>query len=480
MKRILVAAAFLAIALPAWAQPVTISGLPSASTPLAGTEVAPIVQGGVTKKAPASAFGNLPTVPFTGLSFSFMGATSGAALVIPQAIAGTPTLTLPNASGTFAVSVSAPLALSATTGNLTITGAAGQVLAGATPAFTATPTLGASGTLGSLTFGNATSGLLTLQPGTGALGTVTASLPANSGTIAELNLAQSWTATQTVQTLLAGTTNTYDIGTSATVAAFRTVYAGTSFIGPVGTFTTSVTTPVVNLSGTSNQIVFQSAGVTGTLSWSPATTNKTITLPNGTTDFTGTGGTGQVLRQSTTGAAITVATMACSDLSNGATGCSTATGTSGAKIPILNAANTWSAVQTFTNSDIALLGSSTGKTTFTSANSGASNFTLTFPATTATVTATIASGSSALNTSLIASTACNTTTISATGTLTTDVVAASFNGSPAAVTGYAPLTTGGLSIRPYPTVDNVNFEVCNGTTSSITPGAITLNWGVRR
>lgn len=35
-------------------------------------------------------------------------------------------------------------------------------------------------------------------------------------------------------------TNTLDIGTSATVLAPRTVYAGTSFVGPVGTFTTSV------------------------------------------------------------------------------------------------------------------------------------------------------------------------------------------------------------------------------------------------
>lgn len=51
----------------------------------------------------------------------------------------------------------------------------------------------------------------------------------------------------------------------------------------------------------------------------------------------------------------------------------------------LSHANTWGAVQTFTNSDIALLGSSTGKTTFTSANAGASNFTLTFPAVTETL-----------------------------------------------------------------------------------------------
>lgn len=46
----------------------------------------------------------------------------------------------------------------------------------------------------------------------------------------------------------------------------------------------------------------------------------------------------------------------------------------------LGHANTWTAKQTFTNSDIALLGSSTGATTFTSANASASNYTLTLPA----------------------------------------------------------------------------------------------------
>ncbi len=40
-------------------------------------------------------------------------------------------------------------------------------------------------------------------------------------------------------------------------------------------------------------------------------------------------------------------TIACADLSNGATGCSTSTGTSGATIPLLNGANTWSGSNTF-------------------------------------------------------------------------------------------------------------------------------------
>lgn len=52
---------------------------------------------------------------------------------------------------------------------------------------TATPTLGASGVLGSVTMGNATSGTLKIQPVTGALGTTTLLIPvaAGVGTIAQ-------------------------------------------------------------------------------------------------------------------------------------------------------------------------------------------------------------------------------------------------------------------------------------------------------
>ena len=94
---------------------------------------------------------------------------------------------------------------------------------------------------------------------------------------------------------------------------------------------------------------------------------------------------------------------------------------------------------------------------------------------------TIANGTSALGTSAISSGACATVvTTSAAGTATTDVVLASFNGDPTAVTGYIPATTGMLTIIGYPTANNVNFKVCNNTSSSVTPGAITLNWRVIR
>lgn len=94
---------------------------------------------------------------------------------------------------------------------------------------------------------------------------------------------------------------------------------------------------------------------------------------------------------------------------------------------------------------------------------------------------TIASGATAMGTSAISSATCATVvTVAAANVATTDVLTDSFNGDPTAVTGYAPATTGMLTIIEYPTSGNVNFKVCNDTLASITPGAITLNWRVSR
>jgi hypothetical protein len=96
-------------------------------------------------------------------------------------------------------------------------------------------------------------------------------------------------------------------------------------------------------------------------------------------------------------------------------------------------------------------------------------------------TNTIASGTAALGTGAIASATCATVvTSTATGTATTDVLTASFNGDPTAVTGYIPATAGMLTIFAYPTANAANFKVCNNTNASVTPGAVTLNWRVVR
>lgn len=92
----------------------------------------------------------------------------------------------------------------------------------------------------------------------------------------------------------------------------------------------------------------------------------------------------------------------------------------------------------------------------------------------------VASGTKALATGAISSATCTAAqTDTATGATTSSVVDASFASDPTAVTGYTPATTGMLTIISYVTADTVNFKVCNNTASSITPGAISLNWRVR-
>src|SRR6266576_3599924 len=88
------------------------------------------------------------------------------------------------------------------------TGAQGMVLnrGAANWAATRTPTLGLSGTLGTLGFGNATSGTVTLQPATGALGSSVLTMPAFTDTLAVLAGAQVLT-----NKTIAGASNTLTV-----------------------------------------------------------------------------------------------------------------------------------------------------------------------------------------------------------------------------------------------------------------------------
>lgn len=176
-------------------------------------------------------------------TLKLLGSTSGTVTILPQATAGTPTITWGTSTGTPAVTVSAPLALATATGNLTITGVAGQVLAGATPAFTATPTLGASGTLGSLTLGNATSGTITIQTVTGALGTPTISIPAATDTL----IGKATTDTLTNKTFnTAGTGNVFQINGTGITAVTGT---GAVMLAASPSTTGTLTAAAANFSG---------------------------------------------------------------------------------------------------------------------------------------------------------------------------------------------------------------------------------------
>lgn len=117
----------------------------------------------------------------------------------------------------------------------------------------------------------------------------------------------------------------------------------------------------------------------------------------------------------------------------------------------------------------------------TTANNPAGTFELQLAVDRATTPTKISSGTATLGTSAIASTACATVvTVAAVGTLTTDIISWGLNADITAVTGYAPVTSGGLSVYVFPTANNINVKVCNPTTSSVTPGAITLNWMSQR
>jgi len=116
--------------------------------------------------------------------------------------------------------------------------------------------VGSSGNLGQVVIGNATSGTVTVQPVTGALGSVTASLPANTGTVAELNAAQSWTAAQTFGTVL-GTSNPQS-GTTYTLAS--TDCGKTLFFTNAGAVTVTIAASIAPAAGTTCNMVIVQGG----------------------------------------------------------------------------------------------------------------------------------------------------------------------------------------------------------------------------
>lgn len=90
------------------------------TTAAAGTVLAALTANTITA-TPAPVLG----IPGTTIgTLTLAGNTSGSVLITPQAAAGSPTLTLPNTSGTFAASAAAPITLNTTTGEIGVTGSA--------------------------------------------------------------------------------------------------------------------------------------------------------------------------------------------------------------------------------------------------------------------------------------------------------------------------------------------------------------------
>lgn len=80
-------------------------------------------------------------------------------------------------------------------------------------------------------------------------------------------------------------------------------------------------------------------------------------------------------------------------------------------------------------------------------------------------------------TALAANTCSSVITTTMTGVTTTSTFTSSFASDASGVTGYG--SSGGLSIVMWPTANTNNLKLCNPTASSITPGAMTINVGVR-
>lgn len=191
---------------------------------------------------------------------------------------------------------------------------------------------------GDLKLAGATSGTTTLNASATASGTVT--VPAVTDTLAVLATAQTWSAAQTFNSgdfKLAGSgSGTTTINAAATASGTVTIPAVTDTLAAIGTAQTW--TAIQTFTNSDLKLLGSSTGATTFTSANAGASNFTITVPAATDT-----------------------------------------------LDLIGTAQTFTAAKTFTNSDLLLLGSSTGATTFTSANSGASNFTLTIPANTGTL-----------------------------------------------------------------------------------------------
>lgn len=273
---------------------------------------------------------------------------------------------------------------------------------------------------------------------------------------------------------MAGSANTFTvIPNSALVNSATTVNGQSCVLGSTCTISASagsITVGVTTIaSGVSGRLLINSAGVLGDIATSGSgnvalTTNPVFVGPNlGTPSaVTLTNGTGLLI----------------SGISGLGTGVGTALGVNvgSAGAVVINggglgtpSSGTLTNTTGFPAANLAGLG--TGVATALAASLG----------TTGSFPQLIGKGTAVLGTASISSGTCATAVTVASGSVaTTDFIDVGFNSDPTGVTGYAPTTTGMLTIMPYPTVGNVNFKVCNTTASPITPGALTLNWSVRR
>jgi len=101
-----------------------------------------------------------------------------------------------------------------------------------------------------------------------------------SGTLPVANGGTGLTTITANNLLYASAANTISGMTTTNNGILVTSSTGVPSIG--NTVGATLTMPSLNLSGSSSQVIMQSGGISGTLTWTPTTSNKTITLPNAT------------------------------------------------------------------------------------------------------------------------------------------------------------------------------------------------------
>jgi hypothetical protein len=173
---------------------------------------------------------------------------------------------------------------------------AGAVLATNTssiPSLTATPTLGVAGfTVGTLSFANATSGAVTIQPATGALGAAAATLPAGSYNVVGDSISQTLT-----NKTISGAGNTLTVrlasdvtgalpfanlptGTQDTVAGYwgSTTLSAIAVNNCTGALTYSTSTHTFGCNVTAGTGTVTSVATAGLATGGPITTTGTVTV----------------------------------------------------------------------------------------------------------------------------------------------------------------------------------------------------------
>jgi hypothetical protein len=211
--------------------------------------------------------------PATGTVTSVAQTFTGGLISVggsPVTTSGTLALTVAGTSGGipyFASGSTWATSAALTANGLVLGGGAGtapSTVAGITTDGVSKITLGVSGTsVGGVVFNNASTGAITLAPATGALGTVTATLPANTGTLAELNLPQTFSALQTFSAgiNLSGASSPLQVGGSAGTSGNCFLSAGTGATPTWGSCGGGGGLPT----GTTGQgIYYATGGTTGT------------------------------------------------------------------------------------------------------------------------------------------------------------------------------------------------------------------------